>query len=74
MGALIVIIDQLCVEDAQRALRVMGSGDALDKVAATPGKDSDLWFEFACAEKGPDEGKSIRVVTGHDAAKGNVHR
>jgi hypothetical protein len=53
---------------------MMGSGEALDKVAATPGKDSDLWFEFACAEKGPDEGKSIRVVTGTDAAKGNVHR
>lgn len=52
----------------------MGSGAALDKVAADPGSDHDLWFEFVCAEKGEDEMKSIAVVRGKDAAKGNVHR
>ncbi|KAM0787333.1 hypothetical protein ACM66B_003422 [Microbotryomycetes sp. NB124-2] len=60
--------------NAQRALRMMGAGDALDATAGPPGDDADLWFHFVVAEAGPDSGKSIMEVRGADAARGNVHR
>ncbi|KAK4055930.1 hypothetical protein OIO90_002923 [Microbotryomycetes sp. JL221] len=60
--------------NAQRALRMMGAGDALDAVAGPPGDDADLWFHFVVAEAGKDSGKDIMEVRGVDAARGNVHR
>ncbi|BGP20098.1 hypothetical protein JCM10213v2_008233 [Rhodosporidiobolus nylandii] len=46
--------------NAQRALRLIGVGEALDAVAGPAGEDADLWFDFR--------------VTGKDAARGSVHR
>ncbi|GAA5998820.1 FAD-dependent oxidoreductase [Rhodotorula paludigena] len=60
--------------NSQRALRRMGLGDELDKVAAPPGSDPDRWFEYRVGQAGENEGKTFANVRGKDAARGNVHR
>ncbi|GAA5880084.1 hypothetical protein JCM16303_001207 [Sporobolomyces ruberrimus] len=59
---------------AQRALRLIGCGEALEKVAGPPGEDPDLWFEFRVGDRGENEGKHFATITGKDAARGSVHR
>ncbi|BGP51778.1 hypothetical protein JCM10450v2_007734 [Rhodotorula kratochvilovae] len=60
--------------NAQRVLRALGLGDELAAVAAPPGKDGDLWFEYRVGQKGEREGEAFAHVRGKDAGRGNVHR
>ncbi|GAA5881245.1 hypothetical protein JCM1840_000638 [Sporobolomyces johnsonii] len=60
--------------NAQRALRLIGVGDALDSVAGPPGDDPDTWFEFRVGDQGANAGKAFTTLTGKDAARGSVHR
>ncbi|GAA6017097.1 hypothetical protein JCM11491_003256 [Sporobolomyces phaffii] len=60
--------------NAQRALRLIGCGEALNAVAGPPGDDADLWFEFKVGDAGKDQGRHFATVTGTDAARGSVHR
>ncbi|GAA5981584.1 hypothetical protein JCM11641_004105 [Rhodosporidiobolus odoratus] len=60
--------------NAQRALRMMGVGDTLDAVAGPAGDDANLWFDFKVGDEGENSGKHFATVTGHNAARGSVHR
>ncbi|GAA6041823.1 hypothetical protein JCM8097_007182 [Rhodosporidiobolus ruineniae] len=60
--------------NAQRALRLMGLGDALDATAGPPGDDANLWFGYRVGDAGPNSGKHFATVTGDSAARGSVHR
>lgn len=65
--------------NAQRALRLIGCGEALDKVAGPVGKDSKVWFEYRIGDAQNEnekelEGKHFATISGVDAARGNVHR
>lgn len=49
--------------NAQKALQIIGCGDALAKVAHTPGLDEDYWYNFRIAEAEHEHsGESIAVV------------
>lgn len=48
--------------NSQRALRRMGLGDELDRVAAPPGSDPDRWFEYRVGQAGENEGKTFANV------------
>ncbi|GAA5901882.1 hypothetical protein JCM6882_008699 [Rhodosporidiobolus microsporus] len=60
--------------NAQRALRMIGVGDALDATAGPAGKDPNMWFEYRVGDSGPDSGKHFATITGENAARGSVHR
>ncbi|ORY88156.1 hypothetical protein BCR35DRAFT_277208 [Leucosporidium creatinivorum] len=60
--------------NAQRALRMMGAGDALDLVAGPADDYPDVWFDFVVGEAGEQSGDMICKVRGKNAARGNVHR
>ncbi|GAA6008294.1 hypothetical protein JCM10207_000076 [Rhodosporidiobolus poonsookiae] len=60
--------------NAQRALRLIGVGGALDAVAGPPGDDANLWFEYRVGDSGENSGKHFATITGTDAARGSVHR
>ncbi|GAA5821033.1 hypothetical protein JCM11251_001931 [Rhodosporidiobolus azoricus] len=60
--------------NAQRALRLIGVGDALDATAGPPGKDANLWFEYRVGQAGEKSGKHFATITGENAARGSVHR
>ena len=49
--------------NAQRVLRALGLGDELAAVAAPPGKDGDLWFEYRVGQKGEREGEAFAHVS-----------
>ncbi|GAA5844102.1 hypothetical protein JCM3766R1_004522 [Sporobolomyces carnicolor] len=60
--------------NAQRALRMVGCGSALDNVAGPVTSDGgDTWFEFRGGEE-KSRGDRFAKVEGTDAARGNVHR
>ncbi|GAA5943555.1 FAD-dependent oxidoreductase [Sporobolomyces koalae] len=65
--------------NAQKALRLIGCGNALDRVAGPSGSDSSLWFKFRVGEASSEhatssEGTHFATISGDDAARGSCHR
>lgn len=62
--------------NAQRALHMIGLGEALDSVSGgRPENESDdVWFDVYVGEKGREVDEKLCSVTGKDSAKGSVHR
>lgn len=49
--------------NAQRALRMMGAGEALDLVAGPADDYPDVWFDFVVGEAGEQSGDMICKVS-----------
>lgn len=49
--------------NAQRALRMMGAGDALDAAAGTGDDNPDVWFDFVVGAAGPQSREMICEVS-----------
>ncbi|SGZ31121.1 BQ5605_C047g12310 [Microbotryum silenes-dioicae] len=62
--------------NAQTSLRLIGCGEALERVAGKQGQsDDDLWFDFLVGTKDhAQSGKDIYSLRGKMAGRGNVHR
>ncbi|SDA02785.1 BZ3500_MvSof-1268-A1-R1_Chr11-1g03156 [Microbotryum saponariae] len=62
--------------NAQTSLRLIGCGEALERIAGKQGQsDDDLWFDFLVGAKDhPQSGKDIHSLRGKMAGRGNVHR
>ncbi|SCV73280.1 BQ2448_7206 [Microbotryum intermedium] len=62
--------------NAQTSLRLIGCGEALERVAGKQGQtDDDLWFDFLIGAKDhPQSGADIHSLRGKMAGRGNVHR
>ncbi|KDE03853.1 hypothetical protein MVLG_05675 [Microbotryum lychnidis-dioicae p1A1 Lamole] len=62
--------------NAQTSLRLIGCGEALERVAGKQGQsDDDLWFDFLVGAKNhAQSGKDIYSLRGKMAGRGNVHR